>query len=186
MFIRFCKNIGTIHSVYSCGIDSTMEANQQHRREFQAKKRKILRDLASDESDASPKGNVDTHIRSLIRQLNNLEGVVTTSSCSGRISCFLEGQKALPNDAPNGDGKAGFGGKGGGGRWLYVSHDPIQATIAESEDDAVLRLLFDNLQSHELENVTEMSSSFSNNDTRYVHLNFEPMVSYWYEAHHKL
>ena len=111
---------------------------------FVAKKSAILHDLstpASSYEDASPKGSVDIAIVELIDGINKLDGFVTTSSCAGRISVFVEGKKKnedrqVDEDAANdieGRGQssqdketiAGTGGKGGGGKWLYVSHDPF-------------------------------------------------------------
>lgn len=44
-------------------------------------------------TDLSPKGSIDEGIRELIRDVNALEGLVTTSSCAGRVSVFVEGSK---------------------------------------------------------------------------------------------
>ncbi|KFY23225.1 hypothetical protein V493_05987 [Pseudogymnoascus sp. VKM F-4281 (FW-2241)] len=120
---------------------------------FVAKKSAILNDLAipaSSYEDASPKGSIDTAIVELIDGINKLDGFVTTSSCSGRISIFAEGKKKSEdhqvdedpaNDAA-GRGQsqdketvAGTGGKGGGGKWLYVSHEPF--TFQDGQDLAV-------------------------------------------------
>ncbi|KAK4694715.1 hypothetical protein P7C71_g2912, partial [Lecanoromycetidae sp. Uapishka_2] len=69
---------------------------------FATKKEAILASLAVPDSsytDLSPKGSVDEAIKSLIDRINSLEGIVTTSSCSGRISVFLEGSsKAASRD----------------------------------------------------------------------------------------
>lgn len=135
---------------------------------FIARKSKILSDLAvpdGEYTDLSPKGSVDEGIRDLIKEINALDGLVTTSSCAGRVSVFVEGHKstkenrktanaiaedeehvafAVEQDAEHIDnrdlddeeGEEGdvegerrkrfvpSGGKGSG-RWLYVSHDPI-------------------------------------------------------------
>ncbi|KAL4977868.1 methyltransferase TYW3-domain-containing protein [Aspergillus desertorum] len=100
---------------------------------FLSRKNKILADLSTPEeeySDLSPKGSVDEGIRDLIEDINNLPGLVTTSSCAGRISVFLEGRKApnLPKESLQAGKQRRFvpsGGKGTG-RWLYVSHDPLE------------------------------------------------------------
>src|SRR5690349_4766931 len=63
---------------------------------FVAKKSVILSNLstpASSYEDASPKGSVDIAIVDLIHGINGFDGFVTTSSCSGRISVFVEGKK---------------------------------------------------------------------------------------------
>ncbi|KAL4917769.1 methyltransferase TYW3-domain-containing protein [Aspergillus aurantiobrunneus] len=99
---------------------------------FVSRKSKILADLSTPEeeySDLSPKGSVDEGIRDLIQDLNTMPGLVTTSSCAGRISVFLEGRRA--SNASGEISKANeerkfvpSGGKGAG-RWLYVSHEPL-------------------------------------------------------------
>ena len=48
--------------------------------------------------------------------INSHNDMVTTSSCSGRLSVFIEGTKSH-------NGLQKSGGKGEGGRWLYVTHD---------------------------------------------------------------
>ncbi|KAI1098936.1 methyltransferase TYW3-domain-containing protein [Jackrogersella minutella] len=104
---------------------------------FANRKRRILEQLAVPEAeytDASPKGSVDEGIRDLIAVVNNLDGFATTSSCAGRVSVFLEGSRrgaaAAGEEGGEGEGTgartfAGVGGKGGGGAWLFVSHDPV-------------------------------------------------------------
>ena len=155
---------------------------------FRLKKSQILASLSQSVetyTDKSPKGTVDAHIEDLIAKINAYEGLVTTSSCAGRVAVFVEGPKGKgiagereegrEGDAENqqgseddgedeghvteeggGDGETNQavkrlassvernqnariamkgrsatttsltspGGKGGG-RWLYVSHDPI-------------------------------------------------------------
>ncbi|KAL8773463.1 MAG: hypothetical protein Q9209_001567 [Squamulea sp. 1 TL-2023] len=132
---------------------------------FQLLKSRILTSLSTPTSsytDASPKGSLDTAIVPLIERLNGLDGVVTTSSCAGRVSVFLEGRKQTRGDGAGradghyedqgsenqgegsgneGEGERGDhdeyrgsanekksvpGGKGLGGRWLFVSHDPLK------------------------------------------------------------
>ncbi|KPI42343.1 tRNA wybutosine-synthesizing protein 3 [Cyphellophora attinorum] len=121
---------------------------------FLTKKNSILSQLAldpSDYDDKSPKGSVDAQIFDLIRLINGVEGWVTTSSCAGRVAVFVEGpKKEVPSNRSTSnsgeppdkqfDKDAAFladvdregtgsevktapGGKGGG-RWLFVSHDP--------------------------------------------------------------
>ena len=63
---------------------------------FTAKKDAVLSSLAQPDeiySDASPKGSVDDVIKGLIDRLNTIEGIVTTSSCAGRVSVFAEGRR---------------------------------------------------------------------------------------------
>lgn len=104
---------------------------------FLAKKQKIIQQLSvADEeyNDLSPKGSIDKGVRTLIDELNGIDGLVTTSSCAGRISVFLEGEKkgaSAPESATvdrellsSPRSLAGPGGKGGG-RWLYVCHEAL-------------------------------------------------------------
>lgn len=134
---------------------------------FQTRKQRILEQLTvPDEQyqDLSPKGFVDAPIRALISDINTLEGLVTTSSCSGRISVFLEGRKADPTEANSQDeSPAGPGGKGGGGLWLYISHDPITTPLDESPD---FMTMFGLLK----------GGPGDGSSCRYIHLKFEPMV----------
>ncbi|KAI9809099.1 MAG: hypothetical protein M1825_002388 [Sarcosagium campestre] len=95
---------------------------------FERKKDRIITQLhapADKYEDLSPKGSVDTAIRPLIDNLNSQPGLVTTSSCAGRVSIYLEGRKTAVQEN-NDIVPAGVGGKGGGGRWLFVSHETIE------------------------------------------------------------
>lgn len=212
---------------------------------FARRKEAILAQLAvpDDEyTDLSPKGTVDAGIRDLIDEINGLDGLVTTSSCAGRVSVFLEGRRTgrggptaadegslllLPGhhlaveEGEGGDGVedqgqgqgggqaeaggaaagavragatpggggderdeppapasadtvAGVGGKGGGGRWLFVSHEPVESRgKLDSEPNIVAALLgieepiFDG---------KEGSSAEEMGQSRLIHFKFEPMV----------
>jgi tRNA wybutosine-synthesizing protein 3 len=142
---------------------------------FETRKRQILNQLDTPDSeyhDLSPKGSVDEPIRDLISEINALEGLVTTSSCSGRISVFLEGRKTGSNNVDLRQGEqslAGPGGKGGGGAWLFISHCPV--------DDSQLQSALSYLSLFGLENATTEEEDAPGIDSRYVHLKFEPMVS---------
>ncbi|KUI65536.1 tRNA wybutosine-synthesizing protein 3 [Cytospora mali] len=63
---------------------------------FTRRKQAILDQLSvpdEDYTDLSPKGTIDAGIRDLIDEINALDGLVTTSSCGGRVSVFLEGRR---------------------------------------------------------------------------------------------
>lgn len=154
---------------------------------FQRKKQKILDGLSKSENeytDLSPKGSVDAGIRDLIEEINRLDGIVTTSSCAGRISVYLEGRKELHRPGSNvHDGERDVssrghqlaqvtvpGGKGAGGRWLYVSHDPLQLQPSARFEDMHLMRLFG------LSPCPNGPSTTVNTATRYVRVAFEPMV----------
>ncbi|KAF4949437.1 hypothetical protein FGADI_8889 [Fusarium gaditjirri] len=94
---------------------------------FVERKRKILEQLAipdAEYTDASPKGSIDEGIKDLIDEINQQPGFVTTSSCAGRVSVFLEGRRVADTEGED-ERVAGVGGKGAGGAWLFVSHDPV-------------------------------------------------------------
>lgn len=162
---------------------------------FLAKKKRILSQLAvpiSQYDDLSPKGSVDEDIRDLIGEINGLEGCVTTSSCAGRISVFLEGKRSSHSEqneedgdgdaAKNGVGdgeevidgagaretKAGVGGKGGGGRWLFVSHDAVDIEKHTSDLAGYLGMR---------RRDGDVAMQDNAREVRFIHFKFEPMVS---------
>ncbi|KAI5967714.1 hypothetical protein CANMA_002894 [Candida margitis] len=81
---------------------------------FAQKKQSILRDISTngpENLDASPKGTIDDHCIPIINLINSHRDMVTTSSCSGRVSVYLEGtQNKLVS-------------KGNEGKWIFVTHD---------------------------------------------------------------
>ncbi|TLS22671.1 uncharacterized protein PpBr36_05657 [Pyricularia pennisetigena] len=141
---------------------------------FLEKKAKIVAQLATPDSvytDASPKGSVDIGIRELIAEINAQTGLVTTSSCAGRVSVFLEGKKSQ-HQAQEGGGDAQLagvvGGKGGGGRWLYVSHEPFGDVAGTSWQDVLFGA--DGTGDAVADEATEEA------EERLVHFKFEPMI----------
>ncbi|KAJ9298916.1 hypothetical protein DTO271G3_3158 [Paecilomyces variotii] len=182
---------------------------------FESRKRRILAELSvpdAEYTDLSPKGSVDEGIRDLIRNINGLSGLVTTSSCAGRVSVFLEGRKkkkekqkknttATSNmkiadddgeegrdenhDDDDDDAERQFastGGKGGG-RWLYVSHDPVKVTEAgDSVESRSFHELFGmapgdgNLASSSSSCSTDRMKKKKRDGLRLVHFRFEPMI----------
>ena len=165
---------------------------------FAQKKLQIISNLqvpAEAYTDLSPKGSVDDRIVDLIDRVNKLEGIVTTSSCAGRISVFLEGGKpdnSKQNDLPmrskiigtqtmehedevedNSSMKQAAvpGGKGKGGRWLFVSHDPVDVPVQQNPDDTSLSTRFGLSQIKDRESQPCVNS-------RFVKFQFEPMVSH--------
>ncbi|KAL6711382.1 hypothetical protein ACN47E_005913 [Coniothyrium glycines] len=141
---------------------------------FEIRKKTILAQLDTPEDayqDLSPKGSIDEPIRGLINEINALDGLVTTSSCSGRLSVFLEGRKTehAEEDSATAEEltRAGSGGKGGGGTWLYISHAPFEATATFPHD---LTSTFG------LEGVYNTSSITPDVSCRYIHFKFEPMI----------
>ncbi|KAL1881509.1 hypothetical protein Plec18167_003105 [Paecilomyces lecythidis] len=198
------------------GVSQTPQKHSTIPASFESRKRKILAELSvpdAEYTDLSPKGSVDEGIRDLIHDINTLAGLVTTSSCAGRVSVFLEGRKKKEkkgkqktvtatsshittnstdaainsNKQSNEDGEeekdeddnddterqfASAGGKGGG-RWLYVSHDPVKVT---ETGDAVGSPSF-----HELFGLVPGDGNLVSTDRkkdglRLVHFRFEPMI----------
>lgn len=149
---------------------------------FHERKAKILLQLAvpdADYSDASPKGSVDEGIRPLMGHVNAAEGFVTTSSCAGRVSVFVEGRKAAAaaaaaggdSDASGGERLAGVGGKGGGGTWLYVSHDSNPKVGLDGVN------WVEELGLSGSSDASRNGASQGARGQRLIHFKFEPMVS---------
>ena len=163
---------------------------------FLRKKEKILRELGLDESsyyDKSPKGSVDEDIRELISEINAYDGIVTTSSCAGRISVFLEGpgkyaisQAVDDEDAETGKGARTAPGGKGGGEWLFVSHKPIISGSERKneaiEDGASVHISDDLLSLFRLSSAKLVHKEASSSAKRYVRLSFEPLVG----SHHMI
>ena len=165
-----------------------MPQKQQVPPSFTTKKNAILVSLSTPESaytDLSPKGSVDAAIKPLIDRINALEGVVTTSSCAGRLSVFLEGRKSCNGRERKGDAEdnEGFGkeleqaavpgGKGLGGKWLFVSHEPVVLSKKGDNKGDLSQLL--GLGSSGAQNEA-LALSGDVNEMRLVRFQFEPMV----------
>jgi tRNA wybutosine-synthesizing protein 3 len=140
---------------------------------FIERKRKILEQLAipdTEYTDASPKGSVDEGIRDLIDEINQQSGFVTTSSCAGRVSVFLEGRRVADTEGQD-ERVAGVGGKGAGGAWLFVSHDPVPDKD-DGSTDTDWSSLFGLQESTEAQKTTGEVK-----ERRLVHFKYEAMVS---------
>ena len=155
---------------------------------FAVKKNDILASLSIPEStytDLSPKGSVDEAIKPLLERINALEGVVTTSSCAGRVSIFLEGKKQGKRHEDIGQNKNNEGlgneftqatvpgGKGMGGRWLFVSHEPVDLSKKGEGKEAITELL--GLGSSGAQNEA-LAVTGEVEEMRLVRFQFEPMV----------
>ena len=157
---------------------------------FESKKKKILLDLSvpdEEYTDLSPKGCIDVGIRDLIHDINRIPGLVTTSSCAGRISVFFEGrigrggsksiaygatEEALGlkghGDRPNPQQPFAPAGGKGSGKWLFISHDPVACVSIEGT------------HFHELFNLTPGDGKVDVDHPgglRLARFHFEPMVS---------
>jgi tRNA wybutosine-synthesizing protein 3 len=143
---------------------------------FTRKKETILTHLSvpQDEyQDESPKGSVDEEIRDLIDEINAHEGLVTTSSCAGRISVFLEGEKgrgqvddgsSTERDATE---RMPSGGKGGGS-FLFTSHAPLDPGSTHNSLTETFKL--------KLLPREELCSTHVSPSSRMIRFSFEPMI----------
>lgn len=125
---------------------------------FDQKKQVIVKELEetlSEVPDASPKGSIDELCIPIIHLINSNKDMVTTSSCSGRVSVFLEGVKSKR------DNEHKIGGKGEGGHWLYVTHD------SNTLNDWYRSINF---------NYVKAQPDLLNEDTRYILFKFEPLI----------
>ena len=137
---------------------------------FQEKILQALRKPDDEYTDSSPIGAVDPNIRQLVNQINETDGYVTTSSCAGRISVFLEGAAKSKDDSGNDEGRTSSSAQGkGGGSWLFVSHDPVDVRTVQ-EDGALFELF-------SLPKDARTSFPSADEVVRFVHFKFEPMVS---------
>lgn len=123
---------------------------------FDQKKESILLEIAAtlaNSPDASPKGSIDEICIPIMNLINNSKDMVTTSSCSGRVSVFLEGIKNVA------DGDMKIGSKGNEGKWIFVTHQP---------DD--LNNWYDSIN---FEFDTRVETDLN---TRYILYKFEPLI----------
>ncbi|CCE65328.1 hypothetical protein TPHA_0K01950 [Tetrapisispora phaffii CBS 4417] len=127
---------------------------------FDQKKQAILKEINSLQPDLSPKGTIDELCLPIMRLINSHIDMVTTSSCSGRLSVFAEGTKMIK-------GVTKVGGKGEGGRWLYVSHDynKISNWFLEAKKENQFRV----------ESSIDISSRLDGNN-RYILYKYEPFI----------
>lgn len=131
---------------------------------FDQKKASILKEINSIQPDLSPKGTIDELCIPIMNLINSDNNMVTTSSCSGRISVFAEGTK-------NSNPEIKVGGKGEGGRWIFVSHDSHNV-------NEWLNNLMQNSEEHFISINTDIVSDVSKFDgsTRYILYKYEPFI----------
>lgn len=128
---------------------------------FDQKKSSILAEINStlaDTPDLSPKGSIDEICIPIMNLINSHPDMVTTSSCSGRVSVFLEGIKDAEADSVQ------IGAKGNQGRWLFVSHEPEKLHNWHT-------LIAFSYQPQE-----QQLYALIDNDTRYILYKFEPLI----------
>lgn len=118
--------------------------SQQQNNGFHYRKEQIVSSLVEyldpERRDKSPKGFIDAPILDLMHVINTHPEYYTTSSCSGRVALYCEGlEKDVENinSDPNAIEKTTKGGK-----WLYVSHDPIAIPEMNNHDEWIVQLLF--------------------------------------------
>lgn len=125
---------------------------------FNQKKDAILKEIGATNGgipDSSPKGTIDEKCIPIINTINGHEDMVTTSSCSGRVSVFLEGIK---------DGEdLKIGAKGREGRWIFVTHN------AEDLDQWYKSVDFNYCPE-------EQFTALVNTNSRFILYKFEPLI----------
>ncbi|CDK27412.1 unnamed protein product [Kuraishia capsulata CBS 1993] len=127
---------------------------------FDQKKSQILKDIYDSEGpDASPKGTIDELCIPIMELINTNKDMVTTSSCSGRVSVFVEGSKGDYQDK-NG---VKIGAKGDGGHWLFVTHDENEVPNWWIDKSLVF-------------NTSAATREGLRDDTRYILYKFEPLI----------
>ncbi|KAG0673421.1 hypothetical protein C6P40_002948 [Pichia californica] len=95
--------------------------------------------------------------------------MVTTSSCSGRVSVFVEGSKELnterdnPADLLTADEAFKIGAKGEGGHWLFVSHEKEDINEWWMKTSPLLKF-------------EKSSDKEYNIKTRYILFKYEPLI----------
>lgn len=125
---------------------------------FDQKKHSILLEIAetlADSPDASPKGSIDEVCIPIMNLINSHNDMVTTSSCSGRVSVFLEGIKNVE------EGDIKIGSKGNDGKWIFVTHDPKELNGWYESID----FKYD-----------KKGNGETNANTRYILYKFEPLI----------
>lgn len=100
------------------------------------------------------------------------------------MSVFLEGSR----DSPSVEERAGevkravevrettakVGGKGGGGRWLFVSHDPVPLSSSEDVEEGKGLVEKMGMVRRDGKETRENAGS----EKRFIHFKFEPMVCF--------
>ena len=136
---------------------------------FDQKKEHLLKEIvfnSESNPDASPKGTIDALCLPLIFLINSHKNMVTTSSCSGRVSVFVEGSKELGIEQKNAEGEKimKIGAKGDGGRWLFVSHEKGDIQGWWTHKDIALKF-----------EAPPKNGDYSV-ETRYVLFKYEPLI----------
>jgi tRNA wybutosine-synthesizing protein 3 len=143
---------------------------------FHDRKQKIISELVEDMNpdnpDKSPKGYIDAPILDLMRLINQHSQFYTTSSCSGRVAIYCEGvdEKKKPSTAETETSKSTKGGK-----WLYVTHDPVLIpNNAADKDKWILQLLFGDTYEKLTMDPIEDDQAIMNQQI--IFFKFEPLV----------
>src|SRR5439155_12202901 len=123
---------------------------------FYQRKKRILGDLQSDETDLSPKGKPDDEILELLELINSQDNYVSTSSCSGRAVVFLDANRNGHGD----DSK---------GRWLMSRHAKFDEGVEKFTIEELHTTFFADF---------EIGAEWDSNErpSRLVVLKFEPLV----------
>ncbi|RKP12547.1 tRNA wybutosine-synthesizing protein, partial [Piptocephalis cylindrospora] len=143
--------------------------------DFDARKRHILSTITPDAGpDRSPKGYVDAPLLPLLELINAQADYVSTSSCSGRVVVYADPEPKRSAETEDEEGLEGDveAQPEKGGRWLLVSHDPLEE-MDEETDEALSTRLFggQTLLDPSSESPVDIS-----HDSPLVYFKFEPMI----------
>lgn len=156
--------------------------------DFDARKRHILSTITPDAGpDRSPKGYVDAPLLPLLELINAQADYISTSSCSGRVVVYADPvpwswepspfptskePKRSTEEERLGELEAQ---PEKGGRWLLVSHDPLEGMEEEEGDEALLSRLFGGQC---ILDPSTNTGSFEpvSSESPLVYFKFEPMV----------
>lgn len=136
---------------------------------FDRQKTHLLEEIglnSKNNPDASPKGTIDVLCIPLIKLINGHKDMITTSTCSGRLSVFLEGDKTHNKDSMEGDKReqVKIGAKGEGGHWLFVSHEKEEINEWWKRND--IQFKYENT----------INDSDYDVQTRFVLFKYEPLI----------
>lgn len=145
---------------------------------FNERKHKVISELVEEmdpnNPDKSPKGYIDAPILDLMRLINQHSQYYTTSSCSGRVAVYCEGVDEKKKSTAAELETTAKSSKGG--KWLFVTHDPVLIPDGTDLDTWILQTLFGDayhrITTEPIENEREIIQQ------QLVFFKFEPLVRF--------
>ncbi|CAO3689505.1 unnamed protein product [Umbelopsis vinacea] len=143
---------------------------------FNERKHKVISELVEEmdpnNPDKSPKGYIDAPILDLMRLINQHSQYYTTSSCSGRVAVYCEGVDEKKKSTAAELETTAKSSKGG--KWLFVTHDPVLIPDGTDLDTWILQTLFGDayhrITTEPIENEREIIQQ------QLVFFKFEPLI----------